>query len=781
MRRSLGRIPLAVLSALALTAAVSAQNVMAASVETGHGLPRLASTSGMAITSSSQATAIARQLFSIPATDTQVNAQAQNNFLGGSGTVYVVTFMRPPLGEFGGGGGSVNVILDAKTGTVLEYSGYPQDSIWDYTQTTKLSFAKGLSIARVWLSKLDPHATALTEVRSNSVLGLGAGTGQMYTFERSVSGIPVPFQAASVSIGSSGELVSYSAQWQPATFPAPSYPLWTAQAALPVYLRGLALHLAYTQLFEPALNPSVLLTYQPAVSTLASLPFVFGDGLYGEVPWVDAHTGQQLNVYGQHLDSPPTNSVTPLVAGGEDQMPGNFKDPISQSEAIAYARSVLELPKGATWDGGNLNETMTSGFSGPAESVWNLNWNNSQTGQNFDVTINAANGMLEQYFVSNAGPGGFGSGGTATGTASAGSNKKPTLLTTAQGQQAADQFVKRAYPTLSGALAAQPIQMGPQEQGPQGVVQTYVFNLLVHGILAEDQSVVVEVNMATGQVVQCSNQTGSDLSFPSPSGAVPLAAAEQAYAKAAHLQLTYVLPVLPSPSGAVAQGFQGGFPQVQYNSRAVLVFAPSSPVVQEMFNAETGQWVQDVPTVSSQTPSDIKGHYGEAAMKILLAQNLLQTTDGLVHPNQPMTRGEFVQILINARGVFGGGSGNQTASYADVPPSSPYYTAVEQAQTDGMLPAARDFYPNSPITRDAAAAILVNFLGWGSMAQQENLFKLPFSDLSSIPAAYRGDAAIANAYHMIPSEDGKWDPTESLTVAEASVAIVRAMQLQTND
>jgi len=97
-----------------------------------------------------------------------------------------------------------------------------------------------------------------------------------------------------------------------------------------------------------------------------------------------------------------------------------------------------------------------------------------------------------------------------------------------------------------------------------------------------------------------------------------------------------------------------------------------------------------------------------------------------------------------------------------------------------LLPAARDFYPNAPITRDAAAAILVNFLGWGNMAQQQSLFKLPFSDASSIPAAYKGDAAIANAYHMIPSEDGKWDPTASLTVAEASVAIVRTMQLETN-
>lgn len=776
---------------LALTVAVSAQNVMAASVATGHGLSRRASTStsAVAITSSTQATAIAEKLFSIPAADSQVNVQTEVNFLGGSGTVYVVNFMHPLRGALGGGGGggSVDVILDAKTGTVLNYSEYPQNSIWDYTQTTGLSFAKGLSIARVWLAKLDPHAASLTETRSNPFMGLGAGAGQMYTFERSVSGIPVPFQAASVSIGPSGELVSYSAQWQTATFPDPAYPLWTAQAALPVYLRGLALHLAYAQLFEPALSPSVLLTYQPTVSALGDLPFVFGDGLFGEVPWIDAHTGQQLNVFGQPVTSVPTASVTPLVPGGQDQMPGDFKDPISQSEAIAYARSVVTIPKGATMSEGNLNETMTAGFAGPAESVWSLNWNDSQTGQNYSVTINSANGMLEQYFVSSdVGAAGFAmagtlsGSGTASGTASAGSNKKPALLTTAQGQQVANQFVKRAYPTLSGALAAQPIQTGPQEQGPQGMVQTYVFTLLVHGILAEDQSVVVGVDMSTGQVLQCANQTGAAVKYPSPSGAVSLASAEQAYAKAAQLQLTYVLPVIPTPSGAASEGYSGGFPQIHYNPRAVLVFAPSHPAGQGMYNAETGQWVPEVPTVLSQTPSDIKGHYGEAAMKILLAQNLLPMTGGLVHPNQLMTRGEFVQILINARGEFGGGSGNLTAPYEDVPTTSPYYTAVEQAQVDGLLPAARDFYPNAPITRDAAAAILVNFLGWGNMAQQQSLFKLPFSDASSIPAAYKGDAAIANAYHMIPSEDGKWDPTASLTVAEASVAIVRTMQLETN-
>lgn len=766
LRHWLYKIPLAILTASTFTVAMTQPSFADTAVASAAPI----------ITSSAQAITLAKRLFVIPTAYSQTFAFAQNGGFDAPGPVYLVTFSQARSSVAPGPIGQITVTLDAATGAVLAYNDSQGTSIWNDTGTVTESAAQSAAQAHAWLVKLSAHASQLSAAPSPlPPQSLFSDAERTYVYERVVHGIDVPFDQATVTVGAGGQLLSYASQWQDATFPAPTYPLWTSQAATTPFVKALGLHLAYVQPFTPgSAADTALVTYEQTPWTPSSLMFSSNQAELSESPWIDAHTGQVLNAYGQPLmpTTAPLTASSALVPGGQQRMPADFKQLISQSQATAYAKTAVSIPKDLAFSGASLNNQFV-GFPAQEQPVWNLNWMNSQTGANLTVTVNAQNGMLANYSMFTNG---F-SSGPAGSTSVTG--QKPTTVTIQQGQQIADAFAKTAYPTLAGALVPLPLTDGYRQYGSQPV-EGYSFLLLVGGIPAESQSVSVGVNLLTGQVVNEFANLQSGVTYPSASHAVSLATAKQAYAQTSHLQLTYVLPALQTPVTTLKASplTEQQSPPVQFSTHALLVYAPAMQSTQGIYNALTGKWVLAYsPLNGSNVPADIRGQYGEAAMKILLMQNLLPTKNGLVHPQATMTRGEFVQILIQANGEYSSGPGNEPTPYKDVSPSNPYYTAVQQAQSDGFLPAGPLFYPQAPISREAAAAILVNFLGWGTMAKQESLFQLPFTDASTIAPAYRGDAAIANAYHIIPSQNGAWNPTADLTIAQAAVAIVRAMQL----
>lgn len=77
--------------------------------------------------------------------------------------------------------------------------------------------------------------------------------------------------------------------------------------------------------------------------------------------------------------------------------------------------------------------------------------------------------------------------------------------------------------------------------------------------------------------------------------------------------------------------------------------------------------------------------------------------------------------------------------------------------------------------------MLINWLGWSTLASKPNIFGHPFTDSSSIPATKLGDAILAADFGIIPAQGGKFLPNNSMTVADAAITIVHAYRVQSGE
>jgi len=172
------------------------------------------------------------------------------------------------------------------------------------------------------------------------------------------------------------------------------------------------------------------------------------------------------------------------------------------------------------------------------------------------------------------------------------------------------------------------------------------------------------------------------------------------------------------------------------------------------------------PTFSDVPPS----HWAYAAIQSLVNAGIVNGfPDGTFRPDAPVTRAQFVKMLLLTLGLRPGG-GN--TPFADVPAGSwyaPYVAAATQAGiVQGLTPTS--FGPEEPVTREQLAVLLARALKLtGTVA-------LRFTDDARVDGwALPGvEAAVAAGYlHGFP--DGSLRPLDATTRAQAAT-VVAAVQ-----
>jgi serine protease AprX len=162
--------------------------------------------------------------------------------------------------------------------------------------------------------------------------------------------------------------------------------------------------------------------------------------------------------------------------------------------------------------------------------------------------------------------------------------------------------------------------------------------------------------------------------------------------------------------------------------------------------------------------ADIQSDPSRAEIEFVLKNRMMDVkSDGLFHPNDPVTRGDFAQSLVFNTALRQ--SLGNVPRYLDVGGSA---AAIAEAVTadgstlrdydftpTGMLAAATpgsSFFPDSPVTRLDVAVALVKALGLDAAAQAlagsdvtatSSGRSVAVSDESSIPAALRGYVQLA--------------------------------------
>src|SRR2546427_11326078 len=139
-------------------------------------------------------------------------------------------------------------------------------------------------------------------------------------------------------------------------------------------------------------------------------------------------------------------------------------------------------------------------------------------------------------------------------------------------------------------------------------------------------------------------------------------------------------------------------------------------------------------------PVDIRGHWAEDRIQFLFRRNIVDLfPDQTFHPDEQITRGEFVKWLVLSSGLPL--RPGRDVTFADVPPAHPLFPFIDAATAFGLLPRTPNFLPSDPMRRGDAVVLTVKALGYTPEASGLQSWPLPYNDTPSLPDFPRGGIA----------------------------------------
>ena len=167
--------------------------------------------------------------------------------------------------------------------------------------------------------------------------------------------------------------------------------------------------------------------------------------------------------------------------------------------------------------------------------------------------------------------------------------------------------------------------------------------------------------------------------------------------------------------------------------------------------------------------SDVSRHHWAYDYIIDMSRdNIINGYEGKFRPDDKITRGEFVKILVTALGVDTAGN----CSFSDVQKDAWYYKYVAAAEKNGFVMGNGNmFFPDKNISRQDAAVIIFRAMGLKSGSSVEFSDRAEISDyaISAVSALY--ETGIINGMG-----DGSFAPTESITRAQTAKMISIAIE-----
>lgn len=159
--------------------------------------------------------------------------------------------------------------------------------------------------------------------------------------------------------------------------------------------------------------------------------------------------------------------------------------------------------------------------------------------------------------------------------------------------------------------------------------------------------------------------------------------------------------------------------------------------------------------------SDMPNNWAKPALEFAIANGLIQGYNGLLRPNDKMTRAEMATVLNQAFAA----TAEAAISFTDVPTSAWYYTQVAKAIQMQTFVGMNDtqFGPNTPITREQAFSAIARAF---RLEDETTAGLNSFSDKNEVSgwAAKELSALVKGGY--IVGDNGKLRPQDTITRAE---------------
>ena len=159
--------------------------------------------------------------------------------------------------------------------------------------------------------------------------------------------------------------------------------------------------------------------------------------------------------------------------------------------------------------------------------------------------------------------------------------------------------------------------------------------------------------------------------------------------------------------------------------------------------------------------SDLPDNWSKPALEFAIANGLLQGYDGLLRPNDPMTRAEMATVLNQAFAA----EAQAVISFADVPSTAWYYTQVAKAVQMQTFAGVSDtqFAPNLSITREQAFAAIARAF---RLEDSGTAGLDKFSDKGEVSSWAQNSLSVLAGGGYVVGDNGKLRPRDTITRAE---------------
>lgn len=305
-----------------------------------------------------------------------------------------------------------------------------------------------------------------------------------------------------------------------------------------------------------------------------------------------------------------------------------------------------------------------------------------------------------------------------------------SVFTEAQATSAVDAFLKRIAP---GEFAKSKLESSPSLMGERygrGYEDYYYgYARYENDTIFRDNGINVAFNRNTGKITNYSLRWYDNAVFPSVANVLTQQRALDAYVGGTGSRIVYI---------------------TTGDSNAGLVYDFLKDRFIDPFTGNALDYSGKPWTDATQTPAygDVTGHWAERYVNKLLDNGIFMW-GGRFEPDKVMTELEFLQYIMLLEGY--------SLARADV---ASYYTNLGvdvEASADKLL------------TRQEAARIVAEFLGYKKLAGQSNWFVYPFTD--SVDETYKGHITICFMLGIVGGDNGRFDPLVNITRAHAAVLL----------
>ncbi len=646
----------------------------------------------------------------------------------------------------GDAGGNFMAQVDVSTGEIISANSWKPVKSGSGTYISNYSYNQAKEIAQNLVSRiLSDRLSELEIIPENTrVIPITDYGPVVYSvqWKRVVNGVSFPSNGVTVQInGNDGTISAYNLNWSKESIPA-TQGVIGAEKAREVFESKKLLELQYfvSPIFRPL---STSTTSKPKAQLIYQLSNSSFNGI------IDAKTGEPLKLNsGEWLSSEEMadgmggyggaaskNATAQPLTPEEQKEIEKSAQLITQDQAIEALKKWVEIPEGLTLRSVNLG--ADGSFN--QNRVWSFYWNSDQVSKGGYQYINGRVDAVTGEVV------GFNTSAPYQGA------EKPQNIDRASAKAIAEEFLKKIQPSrFQEVKLLDTLEMG-QKYPEDQLIQDFQYQRMVNGVIFSGNSLSINVDTVTKKVIGFNMNWGT-LDFPAVSEAMGQKQALDTFLTARPLTLKYV------------QVYKNGLP-----GEIRLVYQPKveNPLtVSNRIDAKTGQFLDWQGKPLSELPrpysfKDISGNFAEKEISLLGQAGVFGEYGDQFKPNENITVVSMLRAMLMAKnGVWMG----QTLKDDEV---------LKQAKELGWL--KEELGANDGINREVQAKLVIRMLQLEKIAQMEGLFQAPYEDSSTLSSGSLGYVALGKGLGVMKIDGTKFEPTRSVTRAEAAYAIVKAI------